>query len=133
MKAAGNRVAASAKFSSGVQNSEYYFYGGFFLNRVQVNGNPSTVVAYSYRSVFGDRDIYVVAVASQCLVDRVVDYFINEVVQSSWAGRTDVHTRSFSNRLKSLEDLDIAGIIFSFFFRHIQFLPIRVSSTEMRP
>ena len=133
MEPSGYGVTAAAELSTRVQYGQNDLDCWFLFNWVHINGNPSTVVAYPYRSLFGDRDIYVVAVAGKSLIDRIVDYFIDQVVQAPGASRTDIHTRSFSDRFKPFEDLDIAGIIFSFFFRHIKFLPFRVSSTEMRP
>ena len=100
MKSSGDGVAATAEFSTGVQNGQNDLNGWFLFNRVHINGNPSTVVAHPYRSLFGDRDIYVVAVASKGLVDRVVDYFIDQVVQTPGARRTDIHTGSLSNRFE---------------------------------
>ena len=53
-----------------------------------------------------------VAVATQSLVNRVVDDFVNQVVKTGGACRADIHRRTLSNRLKALKDLDFVSPIF---------------------
>ena len=66
------------------------------------------------------------AEAGQSLVDRVVDYFIYEVMQAFDAYVADIHGRAFPYRLQAFEHLNVAGAILlrcflvqvKFFFRH---------------
>ena len=53
----------------------------------------------------------VLAEAGQRFVDRVVDDFVDEMVQAGRTGRPDVHRRALPNRLESLEDLDLVGAV----------------------
>ncbi len=53
-----------------------------------------------------------VGVASQRLVDRVVDELVDHVVQPVDIGVADVHARAAADRLEALEDLDVrAGVV----------------------
>ena len=51
-----------------------------------------------------DRDI--AAVARQRLVDRVVDNFLDQVVQTTLTHVADVHGRTLPDCLETFEDLD---------------------------
>ena len=53
----------------------------------------------------------VLAEAGQRLVDRVVDDFVDEVVQPGRPGRPDVHRRPLPDGLEAFEDLDFVGAV----------------------
>jgi hypothetical protein len=53
---------------------------------VNRNWDASTVVFTANPAVFGDGDFDGVTVTGKCLVDRVVDDFIDEVVKTTGAG-----------------------------------------------
>ena len=74
-------------------------------------GNAATIVDDRHRVVGVNRDLDVVAVAGQGLVDRVVDDLVDEVVQTSRAGRADVHARTPADGLESLEDRDVLRVV----------------------
>jgi hypothetical protein len=50
-----------------------------------------------------------VAIAGQRLVDRVVDDFVDEVVEATLAGRADVHAGPLADRFEALENRDVGG------------------------
>ena len=53
--------------------------------------------------------------ARERLVDRVVDDFVNEVMQAADAGVADVHAGAFADRFEAFEDLDLVrGVIAGF-------------------
>src|SRR5688500_9207902 len=64
-----------------------------------------------------DNDVDMIAVTSECFVDRVVYDFVNEVVQAAWPGGSDVHTGTLPDSFEALENLDLTGIVF-FGFSH---------------
>src|SRR5688500_6562544 len=64
-----------------------------------------------------DNDVDMIAVTSECFVDRVVYDLVNEVVQAAWPGGSDVHTGTLPDSFEALENLDLTGIVF-FGFSH---------------
>ena len=54
-------------------------------------------------------EIDLVAEPGHGFVDRVVHHLPDEVVETLWAGRTDVHRRAFSDSFEPLENGDVLG------------------------
>jgi hypothetical protein len=77
------------------------------LRLVQVYRDAAAVVDDPDAAVLEHRDQNRVAVAGECLIDRVVDHLVDEVVETARTGGTDVHSRTFSHRLETLEHLDL--------------------------
>jgi hypothetical protein len=59
--------------------------------------------------VESDHDL--IGVAAHGLVDGVVDYLVEEVMQAPGIGGTDVHPGPSPDCLKSLQDLDLFGAV----------------------
>jgi hypothetical protein len=78
---------------------------------VHVDWNAAAVVDNSNTSVGLKNDVDFCGVTSHSLIDRVVDYFINEVVEPSLACGADIHARTLTDSIKALEDRDSAGVI----------------------
>ena len=57
------------------------------------------------------RDLDVVAVAGEGLVDGVVDDLVDQVVQAALTGGADVHAGALAHRLEPLEHRDRAGVV----------------------
>jgi hypothetical protein len=77
---------------------------------VLIDGNAAAVVDDGDRAVDVDRDVDLIAEAGQRFVDRVVDDFVDEVVQP--AGRsTRCTSPAACGRLRALEDLDLVGAV----------------------
>ena len=76
-----------------------------------IDRDAAAVVDDGDRVVDVDRDVDLIAVAGQRLVDRVVDDLVDEVVQAGRAGRADVHRRPLAHRLEPFEDLDLVGAV----------------------
>ena len=106
MQAAGDLVASAAELAARVQNGENDLecaLAGLLLN---VNGYAAAVIAHADDVARLDDDLDAVAVAGECLVDGVVNYLVNQVVQTRRRGRADVHARTLSDRLQSLQHLN---------------------------
>ena len=84
---------------------------GLALGRVDVDRDAAAVVDDADAAVGQQRDLDVVAVAGQRLVDRVVDDLVDQVVQAALTGRADVHAGALADRLETLEDGDRAGVV----------------------
>ena len=74
-------------------------------------GMPRPLSTTRDAAVGQQRDLDVVGVAGQRLVDRVVDDLPDQVVQAALAGRADVHAGALADRLEALEDRDRAGVV----------------------
>ncbi len=113
MKASGNLVSRffAAEFSTGMKHRKDGFEGGFSGFRMDVHRNSATVVGNGTRIVRMERNGDVFRVSRHGFVDGVVDDFPNEVVETAFVGRPDVHSGAFPHRLEAFENLDIAGIV----------------------
>ena len=82
--------------------------------RLNVDRDAASVVQNGNRISLVDRHLYMVAVACQRLVDRVVDDFIDQVVKTRHAGRADVHAGALADSLQTFENLNLAGVVLRF-------------------
>ena len=81
------------------------------LGRVDGDRDATAVVDDAHATVGEQRDLDVVAVARERLVDGVVDDLVDQVVQAALAGRADVHAGALADRLEPLENRDRAGVV----------------------
>ena len=79
---------------------------------VQVDGDAASVVLHGNASfgVQGHPDA--VAVAGQGFVHGVVQDFLDEVMHAVYAGGADVHAGTHADGFQSLQNLDLAGVVF---------------------
>ena len=105
VKSARNFVSAAAEFAAGVQFGKNDFDGRFTFLRNYARRYAAAVIDDFAASVFLDGNDDFVAISGKRLVDTVVDNLGNEMVQTSFVGRPDIHTRSFANGVKSFENL----------------------------
>ena len=109
VEAAGDLVVRAVELAAGMERRQDDLDGGALLRRVQVDGNAAPVVRDGARAVGVDRDLDMAAVASQRLVDRVVDHLVDQVVEAPRAGVADVHRGALADRLHAFQDLDVGG------------------------
>ena len=114
MQSAGNFVAVGIELAAGVQLGHHDLRGGNLLafDVHVVHGNAAAVVDDRDRIVDVNRDLDLVGVSGQRFVDRVVDDFVDQVVQSHLAGRADVHRRTQADGFHAFQNFDgIGGVI----------------------
>ena len=112
VQAAGDLVAAAvAELAAGVEDGEDDLERGPALLLHHRDGDAAAVVDDRDRVVGVDRDVDAAAVAGQRLVDGVVDDLVDEVVQAADARRADVHAGALADRLETLEDGDVLGVV----------------------
>ena len=110
VQAAGDLVAVVVELAAGVQHREHDFCRRTPA-RVLVGRNAAAVV--------DDRDdpsMWMVTLIwsqkpGERLVDRVVDDFVDEMVQSRRPGRADVHGGPLADRLEAFEDFYFVGAV----------------------
>ncbi len=110
VKTARDLVAVVVELAAGMEHGQDDF-GRRSAARVLVDGNAAAVVDDGHRIVDVQRDVDLIAVAGERLVDRVVDDFVDEMVQALRAGRADVHRRALADRLEAFEDLDLVRAV----------------------
>ena len=81
---------------------------------VFIHWDTTSIVLYGDRLVFVDGDFDMSAIASHCLVDRVVHGLVHQVVQTLFTDVTNIHGRTLAHGLQSLKHLNIARGIVTF-------------------
>lgn len=107
VQAAGGRVGAAAELAARVQLGHHDLDAGQAGLRLDVDRDAAAVVADLDRAVVVQDDLDVVAVASQRLVDGVVDDLPQAVHQTAAVGGSDVHARALAYGLEALEDEEV--------------------------
>ena len=108
MQTARDLVALAAEFPAGVQHGQHDFCRGLVLVLgMVVHRDATPVVGDAAGPVREQRHVDPVRVAGHRFVDGVVHDLVDQVVQTGQTGRTDVHTRAFSDRFEALQHRDV--------------------------
>jgi hypothetical protein len=110
VQAARHLVAVVVELAAGVQDREHDLRGGAAAG-VLIGRDPAAVVDDGDRVVDVQRDVDLIAMTGQRLVDRVVDDLVDEMVQPGSASRADVHRRTLADRFEAFEDLDLVRTV----------------------
>ena len=115
VEAARDFVGGGIKLAAGVKLGENDLDGGHHFaiaDGHHVDWNATAVVDHSDGVVDVNDDFNFFSVASEGLVDGVVDYFVNKMMKAHVAGRTDVHGRAEAYGLEAFKDLNVfAGVM----------------------
>ena len=111
MQTTGDLVAVAAELAAGVQNGENNLQCRNTHLRMDADRDAASVVAYPNDIVRLDRDLDMGTIAGERLIDGVVDNLVYEMMQAARRGRTDVHAWTHSDRLQTLQDLNLALIV----------------------
>ena len=108
VKAARHLVGTVLELAAGVQDGEHDFSRGLPAVH-EIDGDATSVVDHRHPPVAVNRDIDLVAEASKGFVNRVVDDFIDQVMQPRGSGRPDVHRGALPDGFQTFENLDAVG------------------------
>ena len=116
MQATGDLVAVVVELTAGMQFRERDFRSATlrFMLVVPFDGrrNATSVVNDRNGVVGMNRDFDMLGKACERFVDRVVDDFVNQMVQTRAVSRiADVHTGTFPNGFEAFEDLNAGRIV----------------------
>ncbi len=104
-------VGRLVELAPGMQDGEHNFKGAFAILLHPVDRNAPPVVVDRDRAVRVDDNIDQRAEPGERLIDRVVDHFIHDVVETPDAGAPDIHGGTLPHRRKPLEHRDVGRII----------------------
>ena len=107
----GHLVTAATELPTGVQNGQDHLHCRLFLHRMVVHGNSATIIDDSDPTVGEQRHGNRRGVTGHCLVHRVIDDFVDEVVQAPLTGGADIHTRAFADSIQALENGDRTCVV----------------------
>ena len=111
VEAAGDLVGVLVELAARVEDGHHDLDGRLALGRVHLDRDAAAVVDDGDRVVLVDRDLDVVAVARERLVDGVVHDLVDEVVQPAHADVADVHAGPLADGLETFENLDVARAV----------------------
>ncbi len=112
VKPAGHLVAVGVELAARMQGREHDLQGADLGFLVHLDRDASTVVLHAATAVGLDADRDAVAETGERFVDRIVQHFVDEMVESRYAAVADVHVRPLADSVHSTENLDITGIVF---------------------
>ena len=104
-----------------MEHGQHDFEGAFMLLLVHIHRDTATVVDHGDGVILIYCYFYMSGIAGKSLVNRVVDNFIDKMMQTFETYVANIHGGAFSHRLQAFKHLDITGAIdfFAFFvFRH---------------
>ena len=115
MQAARDLVVGGVELTASVEHRENDLHGGHGLAVGQglvVDRNAAAVVDDGDGVVDMDGDVDARGIAGERFVDRVVDDLVDQVMQTHFAGRADVHGGAQADRSEAFEDRDIfCGVV----------------------
>ena len=115
VQSARNLVSVRIELSAGVQLGHDDFGGGlpFFLHHV--HRNAAAVINHRDRVVEVNHHFNRVAITCQRFIDRIINNFVNQVMESQLAGRSDVHRGPFAHGFATFKNGDSRSVISLFF------------------
>ena len=125
VKTSGIFITVTAKFAACVQNGINHLKRGNTHFGVNTTRDAAAVVLNGYTVIRVEGDFDTLTAACQSLVDRVIDNFIYQMVQTARRSRPDIHTRSLSDGFQSLQYLNLTFVInalFQIFHFYVSFL-----------
>jgi hypothetical protein len=103
MQTAGEGVGAApflVEFSASMEARKYEFNHGRFFFGVQANWDASPVVFNGYAAVRVQGDLNMFTKASQGLVGRIIENFLNDVKRMLCSG---IHARALAHGFKAFQ------------------------------
>ena len=78
---------------------------------MDVDGNTTTIILHHDRSIRVHRDRDMFRMTCHRFIDRVIDDFPDEVMESLFIRFSDIHPGTFANGFEAFEDLDLTGVV----------------------
>ena len=111
VEAAGNLVGTLIELTTSVQVGQHELERRDFLFRVHGDRDTAAVIFDGQRTIRMNLDLDALAITSERFVDRVIDDFIDTMVEARFVRIANIHTGSFTHGLQALEALDVGRTI----------------------
>ena len=89
-----------------MQRRHDYLNGRSVLSRMHIDRDTAAVVSDRHNTILVDHHLDHCAIAGKRFIDTIVDYLVDQMVQSVNIGATDVHRRSSANGFQTLQNLN---------------------------
>ena len=99
MQTTGYFVTVLVELTTGVEHRHNHLQRTLVLLRVHIYRNTTTVILNGNRVVLIDMNGYLVTETGERLINGVVHYLINKVVQTLERYIADIHRRALAHRL----------------------------------
>ena len=134
MEASRHLVALTTELPTSVQHGEHHFCGSeLFILVVDPHRNAPTIIRDLTRTVLAQSYLNGRAVTGHCLVHGVVHDLPHQVVETGRTCGPDVHPRSFSDGLETLQNGDIGFAVGRLSGRHRYRSPVIVGLGKTAP
>jgi hypothetical protein len=107
VKATGYPVGFFIELAACVETGHYQFKSADSFSGVNINRNTTAIVLHSNNIVSFQNYMYFGAKALHGLVNRIIDYFKNQMMQAVYARGPDIHTRAFAYRFQTFENRNV--------------------------
>ena len=105
-------ICALSEFSAGMQICQHQLDSRHLPFRMNIDRNTAAVVAHRDRSVDVNSHFDLGAKSCEMFVDRVIENFVNQVMQSAFVRISDEHSRPFPNCFETFELVDLRRVVF---------------------
>src|SRR5215469_6979481 len=104
-------VCALSEFSACMQIRQYKLDRRHLPFRMNIHRNTATVVADGDRSVDMDNRFDPCAESCEMFVDRIIENFVNEMMQPAFVRITDEHARPLPNGFESFQLINLRRVV----------------------
>ncbi len=111
VQAAGSDIGPLGELATELQHRHYALERGEAQVGMDLDGDPAAIIFDGYRTLAVDLHGDLVSVARHRFVDRVVDHFIDEVVQAADRRVANVHGRALAHVLQVAQVLELLGAV----------------------
>ena len=111
VQTAGDLVSAAAEFAARMQNRQADLDRRTAQLGMQADREAASIIRHRAGAILMQRDDDLRAITGQGLVDSIIDYLIDQVMQAALIGGADIHARTLANSLQALEHLNLVLVI----------------------
>ena len=102
MQPARNCISLIIKLTTSMKLRNNNFHSRPLINWMHINRHSSPIVLDTHRTILINRNPNLFPRTSHMLINRIVNDFVNTMMQTILISRPNIHPRSFTHSLKSL-------------------------------